>query len=276
MAHPSHQLGQTFKQHLILLGEAVGVLAMGSDGDVALPTNLYELNKLKRKFNQGIKKMTLARPQGWNLLRPIVPITISTNTTLPTCLDGDISKWRLPSYCAGRPLTNWNWADVLSNTSGEASVSTIEEVARKLAEPITTGWPRLVAVAPRYEQNADGTDRTSWYLRVWPRPQSDVVLSAMFKAIPSDMTELSERSPFGPVLDPCVTAAAKWAWVEDDSTDERRALWKQDYEEALQKAIDMDDSFDPSDLGPMVDTCEPSSHTRPMSNTATFNGVVIS
>lgn len=257
----SFQAGQTMRKQLLELAEAVGVAVQTTTG-IDLPTNAYELDKLKRKYNEGLRLMASAKPSGWYCLRPTVTITLTTDTAAANVLDGDISRYRLPANVGGQPVGEWTWVASSGNLQGSCQSVSWGEVTRGLNSFVGGGLPEKVAITPLLEHAADGTDRTVFQIRVFPRPNQEYVLSAEFNTSVDAMTELDSCHPFGALHDSAVLAAAKWAWVKDDTTDTRRADWMIDFLGAdgtgdtgglLLKSKQIDDETAPNQIASLLD-----------------------
>ena len=223
------QFGMTFEQHLIDLAEAVGVNSYDSNGLAALPDDAYELDKLKRRFNDGLRLMAMAKPEGWNCLRQIVTVTIGTDTNAANVIDGDISQYRLPAYVSGQPFGEWSWVLPSGALQGRLGSVTWGEVTRKLNVMVGGSIPEEVAIRPLTEERPGTTDRVGWAIRVYPRPNQIYELSAPFTLPIRPLVDLAERCPFGAVHDPTAQAAAKWSWVKNDTTEARYVQWKIDF-----------------------------------------------
>jgi len=248
--------GYTFSQILLELAEAAGVLSESG----GLPANEYELSKLKRKVNLGIKDLAALKPSGWKRLIQDVSITCSVDGKV--ALNQDSSRYPLPSGVGGQPVGPWTWMLATGTESGYADSTSWERIAHLLAGDTITGAPCAVAVRPsdpRPDDAAIDHERIRWQVRIHPRPDRAYTLTAPFAISVSDLVELEERHPFGADLDTAVLAAAKWVWVRDDREDARRSDWKNDYDLAAAMAIAKDNQLAPFNLGPLTD---PAMHGR--------------
>jgi len=244
--------GRTFKQHLIDFASALGHAEQSSTG-LALPTDAVTLDMLKRKYNEGLSLMVADNPNGWYCLRPNVEITITTDTTDPQLVDGDITQYRLPHYVSGDPIFGWNWLRPNGTLNGVCESRDWDTVTRLLNANRGAGLPQCVATRAYVEQTPDGTEQVVYLLRVYPRPNETYTMSGMFSVNVGQLSSDTQRHPFGSIHDMTVLAAAKWAWVRDDSTDARRQNWERDYAIRLALSIDADNRAAPTTGPSMLD-----------------------
>lgn len=228
--------GKTFKQHLIELAETFGTVVATDEGP-ALPDNAYELDKLKRKFNEGLSLIALANPEGWFCLRRIEEITIGGDSPEGLLDAEDSSRYRLAPGVSGEPEGDWEWSAPGENRCGDALSTGWNEVSRLLANDDCTGEPQLVSVQPATRSNNEqGAPRVYWTMRVYPRPDMEYLMCAQFTIAVEPLVENEQLHPFGALMDPLVQAAAKWASVMNDSTNARYPLFQEQYESRLAEA----------------------------------------
>ncbi len=222
------QMGQTMRQHLIALADAVGVASFDENGAVALPDDEYELGKLKTKYNEGLTLMAMSKTNGWYALNPVVPVKLTTNTTSSEIIEGDISRYRLPAWVSGQPLGQWTWTLDNGSMAGRCTSRAWGDITNMLAMNRGGGIPRFVACMPQDERLSDNSTRKTWQIRVAPKPNQAYTLSAKFRRSIVTMSELGDRHAFGALHDLTVLAAAKWAYMKDE-TDPRRDQYRIDF-----------------------------------------------
>lgn len=249
----AHEAGQTFEDHLLELAEFAGTL----DADGGLPSNAYELGKLKRKYNHGLKLLAAMNPRGWNVLVRPIELTLSADGST-AILDNegaaDSSRILLPPGVIGAPLDNiWTWISAEGNETGEADATNYQRVTRLLEDVEVTGAPRYVSVMPRTSADEEGQEIVQFEARVAPRPDRDYRMVATFQLSVVRLVELGQRHPFGERLDTAVLAAAKWALVMDDKEDPRRKDKEADFLAQAALAIAHDAQLAPSNLGELTD-----------------------
>lgn len=269
------QNGQTFGQQLIELAEAMGVAVPTSTG-ITLPSDAYELDKLKRKYYQGLQIIALSNPEGWHVLRPIVNVSLTTNTLAPQVIDGDISLYRLPSHIQGQPYGEWSWTNVAGSLQGTCKSVAWGVVTRLLQQNRGGSLPEMVAIRTMVEQTSHGVDKNAMVVRVYPRPQQEITLFAPFNVSVAPLVDLDQRHPFGPLFDPLVISAAKWAWVKDDTTDSRYQAYQAEFNSYLQMAAAKDNDNTPHTMGNLLDNADGRDGWIRMPSQVTLNGSVVS
>jgi len=266
--------GKTFKTHLIDLASSLGLASQTSSG-LGLPSDAVTLDQLRRKYNEGLQLMVADHPIGWNCLRPVVDITLTTDTTAPQVYQGDISQYRLPWYVQGDPLYGWSWIRPSGTLNGVLESRDWGTITRLLNANRGAGIPQVIATRAMVEHNADGTDQVIWIAKVHPRPNETYIVSGLFNVTVQDLVHDSQRHPFGAIHDMAVLSAAKWAWVKDDSTDARRDQWEKDYMIRLGKAIEIDNMAGPTTGPSMLEGADTREMFRKLPRTMYINGSVL-
>ena len=263
------------RETLTDLAVVVGVSTLDSAGLPTIPDNAYELNRLKAAYNEGLRLMAMSKAQGWYCLRQIIDITIGTDTHAANVIDGDISRYRLPLGVSGQPFDEWSWVLPSGTLQGVLQSVSWGEVTR-LNNVVRGGsLPAKVAMQPMTDHAPDGTDVVVWTIQVHPRPNQTYTLTAHFVVTVPRQNELDSRHPFGSMHDSTVLAAAKWAWVKDDTTEARWQAWQGDFTGLLQQSKEIDDQAAPTRTANLMDGTGESVTYRFLPTSMTINGTTI-
>lgn len=239
--------GQTLAEHLLELAETAGTLS--SSG--GLPEDEYELSRLKRAYGRGLQLLHSRKPTGWYRLLRTIPVRIGpTLGVVDDEGETDSSLYTLPPGAGASPMGGWTWSDG-GTRRGVLVTTDWGRVTRALGDG-DTGPPRMVAIAP-VEPGTPDVDGALFRVRVAPMPDAVYTLEGLFRLSPGRPTELTQRHPFGADLDEAVLAAARFALIQNDREDPRRADFEAAFEKQAAYAVVTDNQAAPANLGEVTD-----------------------
>lgn len=256
MSEPTLRL--TFEDYIIRVAEYLGTASYGSTGllAAAIPTDVHDLDLVKRLCNDGWRKFVNANPI-WNWINPIISLTLdpdgTTNRTVP--LDSGISaeeqipraaRYFLPDGFYGQLVTNFTYPPAGPRIEIE---QTTEEHIRQLfaGAATTTGDPYLSAVRPLADQGVPVEFRARWECIVFPTPDSTHTLTARARIYPNRLIDLKSRHNAGLQNDEAVLASMlATAELQRENAPGAQAAA---FGTALANAIAMDQKTAPRSLG---------------------------
>lgn len=222
--------GLTLLDISIRVAEAIGVQSVSTDGSAGLPDDVTLVDRIKKAVRDGVDDMRIAAPT-WYCLRQHVEI--QTETTSPFCIDGDSKRYALPWNAFGTMAAEWCW-------TLEGSLRSNRII---LSEPFSVEQLNVsgISSAPRRACIVAGTAPGTWELKIAPTPDQVYTLHCDVNLLAFRMNQLTDRSPFGPIHDQTVIAAAKYCFVRDDHTDPRFGRYQSEYGRLLEssKALDL-------------------------------------
>lgn len=229
----------SYRDQLLDLAEAVGQLQHGTDGSIDLPTSAYELGKLQRKYHQGLNLLIADNPDNWYCLRRLITIDFFYDGTLANHVNDDNRRIILPAGICSQPIDEVVWAVQSGADSGLIEIVDWSTIVRRNALNQFSGRPQLACVMP-CEDQPSSTGANRWEMRLYPKPDRNYYVYALFAFSKHPTLQGDDRHLFGPQHDEMVNAAARWAYVKTDPSDARYDTFKAEYEQALARGIALD------------------------------------
>lgn len=262
------RIGGTLQSVVLKLAERLGIedLTTDTSGKARVPTDAHDLDRCVRAVNEAQDRLVLEYPR-WRALRPVVTITMDEDGTGPLNIEGDESRYALPSGVRGGPMESWVWRSTSGSYGGLAADTHPSRVRSLLANSSLTGVPQMIAV-DRVTQAAVTAGRgPTWQAQVYPRPDQAYVLTAKFKIDAVPIAEMDEVHIWGASFDSLLAEVA-YAIVEKIALPD----------DLIKKAIRHDQDNGSTNLGTMNDPgvwndedADCVSNTQPVY----YNGVLI-
>lgn len=251
MATPT--LALTFQDHIIRVAEFLGIVKYAADSDgnarkgvATVPTNEHDLDLCKRIVNDGWRRFYNSKPR-WNWMRPRVSITFNPNGTTDGAsevIDGDDARYYMPDGFYGHVMGSFTY-DGSGPLIGVRLSPSSDTHLRELyaSNGTTTGIPTLVSFRPVTEKND-----TRWEMYVWPKPHSNYTVIGTVRIYPNKLQSLEGRPNAGFEFDEAIKAACLYE-AEIQRKDTNRGPKKEDWDDALLRAIQIDNQTAPRNLG---------------------------
>lgn len=268
--------GLSFEDLIVRVAEATRTASFDApngntnDNRAQIPTDPHRLDRCKRAINDGLRWIVTARR--WNVLRRWQSLSIDSTGDLPYAVEGRSDWYWMPDLIAGPPV-NASWS--VQSTDGEyvstAMAVSVDVVTNLAFSGTQTGRPQYVAVTAA---TPNGQNQFGWQVRVWPEPDGAYTISAEFRVHQPNLVRLDDRHVLGPQFDDLVIAASIWKYKMIDSSEPgERDSYKNEANEALARAMALDDEFAPRSVGTLL---RGSATVGPRnSQTVTLNGVQI-
>ena len=205
--------GWTLRQLIIELADAVSLatLGTGTDNRATVPTDPNTLDQLTRAINRGYKSFLAANPR-WTFLERPVQITMSATGTGAACIDSDPGRYLLPSFVSGAPKGDWSFVD--DNADRVCIMTTSEHAIRRYRDgsPDTSGTPLYGCVRPLDPPKNGSLRSARRELVVYPDPDNDYLIEAMFRISAHELVEMNDRHIAGAEHDMAVLEQSVWQW----------------------------------------------------------------
>ena len=266
----------TFRELILDCAERWGV-ADETGTRAGIPTDLAVLDKVKRKINAGYADFLRADPR-WTFLRQRVQVTWYPDGDGPYNINGDASRYRLPSYVGSAPLTDWTYVDAGAPPSCILTVDG-ERVRMAAARQVATGVPTWAGCIPLATEDGVGGQSKGWEVVFYPRPSTAYTVEAMFRVGNHVLAELGERHVAGSDHDRTIIAYADHHWFKDDAeTPDIPARYEAEMLRNFGASVQIDKQRRPRNHGKLIDPSVMRNPVNRSSNlgTLTFDGAAIS
>lgn len=226
-----------------------------TDGALALPDDVSDLETIKRFVNDGYREFMRSDPD-WSFLVQTVSITFAPDGDGPDNYDRDPSKYRLPGWVSSRGLGDFEYSEG-SGLYASAKPRSIADINRMRQTQATAGYPYLYAEEFVPTRDKPPARRVAPIVVFYPTPSAVYTVRNQYRVTTFAMDADEDVPVCGPEHDDAVLAAALWRWERHDKPgmpQEAAALGA--WNRALEQSRAIDDKRRGEPLGQMVRTCD--------------------
>lgn len=250
---------KTFGELLKELAERVGMVDYinpddDTDNRARLPADPHDLDKLKRCLNNGYREFFNSWPH-WRFAEMAHEITFAPDGDGPYNVDGDASRYRLPSTIAGNPLSDWIYQGTTTPLSCILRVDPQSLERMQQIGDSSSGDPRYSTVRQIKTTDQPTGEPTACEVVFYPTPNRLLTVRGTFRVRPPMLIDPAQRHVCGADHDLSIIAFAVWEWKKGDATDPADlAVCKADRDEKLKQSKEIDQFGRAPGVGRMVDT----------------------
>jgi hypothetical protein len=198
-------VGLTYEGILLRVAELNRLQKVAAGAVAAVPVDPNILDRLKRSVSDGIRLISRQLPRA-SFLRPVVRLELKADGTGSANIAGDAGRVRLPSYVQAPSSPELAW--YAQGTGGSVTYRPFEEVEACRQQDSPDGYPCHAAIV----YTMPGADERAGFrgleLILYPVPSIDITLVGQFYAGAFRFQELTDTSPWGPMHDDTIVAAA--------------------------------------------------------------------
>jgi len=245
----------TFRDLIVRVAELDGKAKQPTAPDQVadLPEDAYELDRIKRAINDGLREIVRAYPR-WRSLRPTLSITLPY-TPGANNINNDSSMLRLPYNYQIIPLGEWTAvaADGSNNVGMLRFVHESMIIADLARYPTRTGVPRYCSLEPVAPNGKERRNERRMMIRVTPRPDRDYVLQGQVQSQVVELVEMEDRCPLGAIHDLTIIDAAMYVLTRNGADPQKKADYTTRFANAIEASMGADREIAPERLGTLED-----------------------